>query len=525
MPTELAVTLEELELAWRRLKGDRPERVFINHPYLVDWIELDIQTWLASLQEQLRVGFIPNQASLCLVPKPGSLLRPALVLEPEDEVVYNVLLGRMYPAIWEAIGHLQEEPNVAYQLTGSVDSPAWIRTGFLIWQQWRLRSVSRLTPDVTHVVETDIAGFYDNLDYTRLAQNLRAVGVEGPEFALLSECLNRWTFPRNRGVPQGYSASDILAKLYMASIDDRLRRDGYVHLRYVDDLRIFCSSRTEARRAIQRITQLGFSHGLSFQSSKTEVHSRTEARRRFDGVDPIIRNVKARLAKEIRGTLDLVSPYLSPGEVAGILSEAGGEIQPKVLERAFVDFFIDRTDGVFEKTLFRYLVNQLARVHSNVAVDYAVDALRYHPEETSHILRYLGAAHLETGQYEKLLSYIESPEALYDYQVYQVVGWHLEKKWRHERILALSRAAVADRNRPQWLRSTGAAYLGELGTDGDLDFLEESYAAARSDVERADCLAGLARLERSRRNSLFGRAGGAGVLADRAISWARRLYP
>jgi hypothetical protein len=233
----------------------------------------------------------------------------------------------------------------------------------------------------------------------------------------------------------------------------------------------------------------------------------------------VIRNVQSQLSKELQEELSLTAGYLSSGEVARILVEVGGDVHPEVLERTFIEQFVENQDGRFEKTLFRYLLNKLAAIASLVAVDYAVDALRQHPEETAYILRYLGAVGIAGHQYDKLVSYMESPEAIYDYQLYQVIRWHFDTKRVDDRVLELARRAVADRNRPQWLRSTAAAYLGHFGRDADLEFMEESYAQATSDVERADCLAALARLERSRRNALYQRVKGDGVLVDRSIVW------
>ena len=72
---------------------------------------------------------------------------------------------------------------------------------------------------------------------------------------LLSACLNRWAEPRGKGIPQGRrSASDILAKLYLDSIDHNLRNEGFSHLRYVDDIRIFCGDIREAKRAVLKLS-------------------------------------------------------------------------------------------------------------------------------------------------------------------------------------------------------------------------------------------------------------------------------
>ena len=79
------------------------------------------------------------------------------------------------------------------------------------------------------------------------------MGVDRHVVALLSTCLNRWSSGNGRGIPQGISASDILGKVYLNSIDLALRELGFVHLRYVDDIRIFCQNEVEAKIALLKL--------------------------------------------------------------------------------------------------------------------------------------------------------------------------------------------------------------------------------------------------------------------------------
>ena len=84
--------------------------------------------------------------------------------------------------------------------------------------------------------------------------------------------LNRWAQPRAKGIPQGFSASDILAKIYLNPIDRALRNGGFTHLRYVDDIRIFCKSRLEAKRGLLLLNDLMRKRGLNLQSAKIAKH-------------------------------------------------------------------------------------------------------------------------------------------------------------------------------------------------------------------------------------------------------------
>ena len=71
----------------------------------------------------------------------------------------------------------------------------------------------RIAQGADHVVITDIAGFYENIDIGLMLSDLRAVDDNGPVGQRLSECLNKWSLSHvsGRGIPQGFAASDILA--------------------------------------------------------------------------------------------------------------------------------------------------------------------------------------------------------------------------------------------------------------------------------------------------------------------------
>ncbi len=100
----------KLELAWKRLKYDRPDRIFVNHPHQIRVIDANLPVWLQRIREQLTRGYLPSSSSICYVPKPNWLVRPGSVLALEDEVVYNALIGSEYGKIYQAIKKLSEKP-------------------------------------------------------------------------------------------------------------------------------------------------------------------------------------------------------------------------------------------------------------------------------------------------------------------------------------------------------------------------------------------------------------------------------
>jgi hypothetical protein len=318
----ITATKKELLLAWKRFRRDMKDRHLTVHPDLAAWIESDLDHWLDDLVAELAAGYTPRPSRFTAVPKAGNLIRPGTILEVEDAVVYNFLVGRLIPAAIDHFRSWQEQPDTAYPLTANPDSVDWTDTGFLVWRKWRQRSLTALgTSGVEYVVVTDITGFYENIDLQRLGSDVRALGAENELVDLLQRCLRNWALPRNEGIPQGYSASDILAKLYLDGVDRNLRNDAFQHVRYVDDIRIFCRTKLEARKAIRRLTAHLYPRGLNLQSSKTQILDTRAARRKFDGVDEIIEDLNKKLAQEL---IESGGGYVTPNEVLKALSERPG---------------------------------------------------------------------------------------------------------------------------------------------------------------------------------------------------------
>jgi hypothetical protein len=290
-----------LDLAWARLLFDRPDRCFLSHPFLLDLVELNRAGWLEDVRRRVIEGYVPSSCEIVQAPKGHWQVRPGANLRLEDEVIFNAILGRNLQNIENELHDLQGDPDVAYQLGRGANRREWVRRGYLVWQEFRQRSQERLGRGARYVLFADISAFYEDIDLTRLSSEVRRLNFEPESATLLSECLNRWAFPRGKGVPQGYTAADILAKVYLASFDRSFRQEGFDHLRYVDDVRVFCETFTEAQRApLLRLTELLRVRGLNVQSAKTFIREADQAALQIDGVRPVITGIHAELLGDIR---------------------------------------------------------------------------------------------------------------------------------------------------------------------------------------------------------------------------------
>jgi hypothetical protein len=83
--------------------------------------------------------------------------------------------------------------DIAYPLAESTNDVEWTKLGFLVWQNFRARSLLKLNAeDIEYTVLTDITGFYENVDLQRLASDLSGIQVPNDVVDLLQKCLRNW---------------------------------------------------------------------------------------------------------------------------------------------------------------------------------------------------------------------------------------------------------------------------------------------------------------------------------------------
>jgi hypothetical protein len=515
MPDSIGERLN-LDLAWHRTKRYKPERSFVVHPFLGRWVEQNLTSWLQSIKKSLDAGYSPREGSPCFMPKPKGMLRKGIVLDLRDEVVYTSLLGEFCKAIWEKVAWSQGGPDMAYKMVEPSGEVEWIENRLNNWKEWTRKSLQLLEQGNRYVLFTDICNFYDNIDLNLLGSYLRELSLDSQFVDLAMLCLRRWSTPNGRGIPQGYTASDLLGKLYMNSIDIALKDKGLVHLRYMDDIRVFCATKHEAKQALADLTILLVQKGLALNTEKTDILPVEKARGKIAGVSGVIDN----LHKEMRNAQGL-DDYATEVEIEEEFKKNPSRVPSTIFEALFLERFAI-TDADFDKTLLHYLLTRLAAVRSTVAVKYCLQMIHDRPDEMDYVLKYLRSVHLDDSDISDITSFMSSDEAIYDYQLYQIVRWFVDINRLPNELVSLYRHWAFDRNREPWLRTYSLLALARDGNDADLERMEENYNTAPTKCEKSEIVTCLERMEKSRRNRFYTRVKNDSDLVLRAIELAKQ---
>jgi hypothetical protein len=515
MSEQLADILD-LSLAWKRVKDDFRDRVFLRHPYAVEVIESDLRGWLTARLDSVRDGsYAPASMYVCEVPKGRGLVRPGSHLSYVDRVIYAACVGACFQAIHEALKWSQGKVDLSYRLAVQPSSPDWIRDRFTGWQEFRQQSLRRIDAGALYVVMADISAFYENVDISVLLSDLKQSGPPGDAVEQIARCLNKWAQVPGRGIPQGQSPSDILAKLYLNNVDLNLQNMGYDHLRYVDDIRVFCKDVVAAKRVLIDLSRLLRKRGLSLQAAKSEIYRADQARDKIEGIAVVLKGVAERFINQVVRETGIGDPYISIPEADDILGQNPEEAPAEIITEAYQTYFVD-SPNQFNPTLFHFLLNRLGNQADSFAEDHTVTLLEPHPAE---ILEYL--SRLQDPPVADLVEFLSSDAAIYDFQNHQILEFFLKRENIPEELISVARQMAFDPTKPRYLRTVGRALLGRFGSVADLERLFNSYDETNDPSEKGEIICSLCRLEKGRRNSFLSRAEQDGEMSARAARWVR----
>jgi hypothetical protein len=146
--------------------------------------------------------------------------------------------------------------------------------------KWQAHREFGLNSEYSHIVEFDIASFYEYIDHEILLEELvlKTGNVELSRFLtdLLTEVQGRRV-----GLPQLSGDSDVLADTYLDVLARRLARDIYETSRFADDFRVLASSFEDAGSIIERASEYARDLGLVLSTEKTVIFVRSRLRDRF----------------------------------------------------------------------------------------------------------------------------------------------------------------------------------------------------------------------------------------------------
>jgi RNA-directed DNA polymerase len=235
---------KNLEAAWKSVKANKGSAGIDN--ITTGQFEQNLSQNLAEIQRLLKERrYEPSPVLRVLIPKDNGKMRKLGIPTVRDRVVQQALKNVLEP-IFEEIFLPQ-----SHGYRPNTDAHAAVRKG-----------EAYLEKGYHWVVDADIEGFFDHVDHQIMMDLVCEKIADGRVLSLVesflkSGIMNEGIFEESlEGTPQGGNLSPLLSNIYLNHFDRRIGDQGYLHLRYADDIVIFCKFESDAEDALKRAKEI-----------------------------------------------------------------------------------------------------------------------------------------------------------------------------------------------------------------------------------------------------------------------------
>ena len=252
---------KNLYTAWRRVRANKGahglDRVTIRH------FEADWETHLREIQRQLQEKrFTPLPVRRVYIPKASDpkQRRPLGIPTVADRIVGQAILQILDPLFDSSLSQRSfgfRKGRKAHHAIATVIRDA--RDGY------------------RHVVDADIASFFDRIDHLVVMSFVRARIADGRVLDLIEAflkagvCEDGSVRVPTEGTPQGGVISPWLSNLVLDQLDKALEGKGLRHVRYADDFVVLTKTRQEAADALAFVAEVLGKLKLSLHETKTRL--------------------------------------------------------------------------------------------------------------------------------------------------------------------------------------------------------------------------------------------------------------
>lgn len=202
-------------------------------------------------------------------PKADGTFRVVHQLDPLNAIAYTAMTFMVGQAIEQA--RASDRVACSYRIQLNANTGRIFREGNGYAEY--LEQTRALAANNDFVLKTDITDFYNQIYLHRLQNAISSADQNLYELATdIERFLAKLNDTVSHGVPVGPSASIVMAEAVLIDVDEFMSGQGFQHIRYVDDFRIFSASMSDLNCPQQDLTlYLHNNHRLVLASGKTEI--------------------------------------------------------------------------------------------------------------------------------------------------------------------------------------------------------------------------------------------------------------
>lgn len=281
-------TLENFERAWIYVRNSVRYEV-------KDWLGLSIYSSQREKHLSLLISdlthYKPQSAEVIYKPKKDGSLRPEIFLSMDDRIMFqamgNIIAQKTYNDIMvfadnRVFAHIPNNPfdnTNKFFFRRTFSTPSYYKNPIQgQYNKYKEQIKSTIDEFLVYyenpwILKTDIASFYPSISHKKLRTTLEeSWGFDSKFLDLLDVCLEKWKLSDcNQGIPIGYETSDILATVYLLSLDKYLEDENFQVIRFVDDIYIFTDTQDKAKEALFKFDKYLQTLKLNRNAHKTTI--------------------------------------------------------------------------------------------------------------------------------------------------------------------------------------------------------------------------------------------------------------
>lgn len=418
--------------------------------------------------------YVGDKRVLRGIPKKAYAERYSLETDFFDRFVYQAVCTFLIPKLDPLLSHrvLSYRHN-----RDSVDSKYLFRSKIGKWLDYEGLTY-RFKKDGTYLAVTDVGNFFENVsskflitEIRTLAQKCHCDGYEKGQILaairVLDELLKNWSFSGEFGLPQNRDSSSFLSNILLSSFDFKMQEEGYDYYRYVDDIRVVCSSESEARKAIQTSIGLLRNVGMNINASKTTILTPTssaeEVQDLFPSQNPLVLAIDNMWRSKSRRVFIRSVEY-----IIQIIQSAltAGDTQSRSFR-----FAVNRLSQLIDAGLF-----DVAGDEADQLLAYAIDALSSDAVSTDQLCRLLLVLQPSRADQNKIQNFLlDRSVCIHDWQNHHLWVLLASMKFDSGALRDLAEQIVS--GDPTSGESSGVfIWLHSIGELSPIDALLETYS-------------------------------------------------
>lgn len=415
--------------------------------------------------------------SVLNVPKPNFTLRYGLETSITDRAFYHALTTYLIPFYdplipWNVFSHRYNADYKQEKYLFKRGVPAW--SSFV----GNVKAAINTWPVL---LSTDLTNYFDNIDIVYLKSVMLDLlpsvqadaGQKGQirsHIDALFECLKYWCHSERYGLPQNRDASSFLANMYMLEIDRHMLAQGYQYFRYMDDIKITCTDKFHARRALKELSLQLRKLGLSVNSGKTEICDASETEKinkHLDSGGSELQQIDAIWRTRSLAYISRSFPQLQAFTLR-LLNE--GEIDSREFR-----YCIKRLEILAHCEEFEVPDEYFAPITPLV-----IDAIPNFPAVTDQFVKYLLAVPTTAADLDRIAQYLQdTSKSFYNWQNYKLWLLLVHKEYRNTVLLEYA-ADLIQKNPDNPTRCGATLYLGALGGADQRVLIAKNFQSVQS---------------------------------------------